>query len=602
MDTNLHFLDWGVIVSFLLITLGVGALFTKKAGKDIASFFVSGRSLPWYVAGVSMIATSFASDTPIWITSLIRRYGLYYVWQYWSPMIGLMIATVLFARLWRRSSVVTDVEFIEFRYSGKSASALRFAMGILTALLMCPLIVGWVTKAMVTIAQEAMGLGPGQQVYITVGVIIIAMILCALSGLYGVVYTDFLQFIVALIGTIILAYFAVKDVGGLNAMVEKLSAMQDWSGHRLNIAPDVGPGPLQMSLWNAVGYFGILWFSNASQGGYNAQRLLACKNTKHATYALLLFALIYVGIICWPWIIVGTCSIIKYPALGEGLLSHDNAYPRMIIALLPVGLRGMLIAAMLAAFISTISTMFNWSSSYLVNDIYKRFIVKNASDSHYVVTARIATFLIAIMGGTISFLAENIQDLLQVFYVAGVGTWFMLMFRFLWWRLNAIGELVSLIAGWVVALLLLFTPIFNAPAAWIFNLEEGVEFNSDPDLLGARMLFMMIVTVSTAIIVSLMTRPTDEEKLKEFVIKTKPISLLWKPVIKKLDFEYRQPESLLRIAISWITGMISGFSLIFGLGKLFFGAPGLGVILLIVSLITLIILVKRLNSELAQNG
>ncbi len=601
MVESLNLLDWFVIVGFILTMLGVGALFTRKAGGDIESFFVSNRSLPWYIAGGSLIATSFAADTPLWVTSLVRKYGVYYIWQYWSPLIGASLTIVLFARLWRRLGVMTDIEFLEIRYKGAAAKFLRFFSGGMLSLFLCPLIIGWVTKAMETISREAMGIPAEYQLWSTAGVVLVALALCALSGLYGVVYTDFLQFIVATFGTVLLAVVAVNHVGGLGAMADKLSAMGDWNGHNLNIAPEIGPSPTQMSVWNAVGYFGVLWLTVAVSGGYQAQRLLACKDWRHSTLAMFMHTVCYFGLVCWPWIIVALCSVIIFPTLGEGV-TDDFAYPRMIVTLLPGGLRGMVIAAMLAAFVSTISTMFNWGSSYLVNDLYKRFVVTEASNKHYVWVARLGTLLMAVAGGTISFLAKDIQQLLAISFVFGSSFAVVALLRWFWWRLNAWGDLAATAAAWIITPLLLFTTVFNGPAAAVLGLEEGVEFNADPDLMGARMTFVILTVSLVAIVVSYLTRPTDMEVLKSFVLKARPFSFFWKPVIKQLDQEYHSQEGFVHTLISWIIAVACVTSLIFGIGKLLLGRPVMGVILLAVFAVTLVITYRRINADFQTSG
>jgi len=600
MTPSLQWFDWLVIVVFISALLSIGAYFTRKASGNIESFFVSNRSLPWYIAGGSLIAASFAADTPLWVTALVRQYGVYYIWQYWAPMIGAAMTTVLFARLWRRLGVMTDIEFLELRYSGKPAKALRFFSGSMLSFFFCPLIIGWVTKAMETIGREAMGVPVEYRIWTTIGVVGVALSLCTLSGLYGVVYSDFLQFIVATLGTTTLAVIAVKNVGGLDAMVAKLSALSEWSGHQLNIAPSIGSGSTQMSFWNAIGYFGILWLIVAVSGGYQAQRLLACKDWRHSTLAMFMHTICYYGLVCWPWIIVALCSVIIFPDLGEGV-SNDNAYPRMIVKLLPTGLRGLVIAAMLAAFISTISTMFNWGSSYLVNDVYKRFVVKNAPDRHYVWIARMGTILMATGGGTIAFVAKDIQQLLTISYVIGSSFAVVSLLRWFWWRLNAWGDLAATAVAWIVTPLLLFTSLFNNPMAAMLNLQEGVLFNSDPNLIGARMAFVIVLVSAAAVIVSLLTPPTEMEILKQFVVKARPFGFFWKPVIKQLDFNYHAPEGFLRTLISWAMAVLCVGSLIFGVGKLLLGNRPLGLNCLGVFVVTFILTHRRINQDFQRS-
>lgn len=596
----LHAVDWLVIGLCLVGTIGVGLYFTRRAGSDIDSFYVSGRALPWYLAGVSMIATSFASDTPLWISSLVRQYGVYYLWQYWTPAIGSALAVVLFARLWRRLGILTDVEFMELRYSGRAAAAQRFWIGFTLAIFFCPLIIGWVTKAMEVITRVAMGLPEEYRPWTTALVILVALGSCTLSGLWGVVYTDFVQFLLATGGTVALACFAVHEVGGLDAMVVQLQAMSDWSGRGLNILPSIGPGGHQMSVWNAIGYFGILWISVALSGGYNAQRLLACRDSRHATLAMLLHTIVYYAVICWPWVLIGLCSLILFPGL-TAIGSHDAAYPHMIVTLLPIGLRGVLVAAMLAAFMSTISTLFNWGSSYLVNDIYRRFLVRRADPRHYVTVGRVATLLMAALGGLISYLGEDIQQLLTIAYVVGAGPSVVGLMRWFWWRLNAVGDLAANVVAWVVAPVLLFPcglpePLLDAPMR-IF-LGPDSHFSSDPDLLGARMLFMVILVAVVAFVVSCMTPPTTDERLAAFVRQARPFKIFWRPVADRLGIEYPRSETLRRTLVSWAVMGLCVYALLLGIGKFLLGASLAGAIWMAVFAVTLVVTVIRIGTDL----
>ena len=520
---SLQFIDYLVIVAILLSLIGVGLYFTKKGGEDMDSFFVSGRSLPWYIGGTSMIATSFAADTPLWVTALVRSHGVHYIWQFWAPLIGSTLAVVYFARKWRRMAFVTDIEFMEARYDGAPAKALRGWTGAWGALVICPLISAWVIKAMETIGREAVGLPAESQVAVTLAVVAVAILMCGLSGLFGVVYTDFIQFILATLGTLTLAVLSVRAVGGLDAMVEQLRAMGEWGGNQLSIAPQVGDGAGQMSVWNAIGYFGFLWIGVGLSGGYQAQRLLASKNSMHASCAQLLYTVVYFSMMAWPWILVALCSLILMPELD--VADQSAAYPRMIVMILPIGLRGLLVAALLAAFISTISTLFNWGSSYLVNDIYRRFINPNATEKNYVLIARVATVFMAAVGAYISIQAENIQQPLTLAYVLGSAGVVPGVLRWLWWRTTGKAELFALLVGWVMTILLVFVKAFDGPAVSLLGLEEGVLFSSDPNLVGARM-FLMVASVGIAAVVgSLLTKPEDMEQLKLFAMRARPLPL-----------------------------------------------------------------------------
>jgi solute:Na+ symporter, SSS family len=568
----MHWIDWTVVAFFLVSMVLVGVWFSHRAGKNMDSFFVSGRSLKWYVAGASMIATGFAADTPLWVGSLVRQHGIHAVWQYWTPMIGVALAAALFGRMWRRTEVVTDNELLEMRYSGKSAQSLRGVSAAMGALVLCPLIIGWVAKAMVTIAQEAMGVS-GQawnilgiqmpaEVVVTMVVMGCALLMCAFSGLYGVVYTDFVQFIIATLGTFLLAWLAVREVGGLASMVEQLSTHPSWAGRDLHFAPDIRAtvgadgNSGSMSIWNAIGFFGILWWGNALCGGFQAQRVLACKDTEHASKALLMHAVFYFAIVCWPWIVVALASVIIFPDMGAA--GDDAAYPRMLLYILPIGLRGFLISALVAAFISTISTLFNWGSSYIVNDLYRRFLFRSASEHHYVRVSRVVTLLVAVAGGAISFFADDIQQLLQISYVVGGGAMVVGVCRWFWWRINATGELAAFLVNWVVASLMLFghklagspTPLLDAPMGVLLALPDGVSFTNDYDLLGARMLFMMVIGLATVVLVSLATPPTNRRQLEEFVLRTRIFEPGWRAVTSGIE-GYRPAQTVPQVLLDW---------------------------------------------------
>ena len=584
----MHWLDWVIVAAFLGLNICIGIFFSRKGGESVDSFFVSGRSLKWYIAGASMIATSFASDTPLWVGSLVRQYGIHAAWQYWTPLIGCALGVALFSRVWRRTRVVTDNEMLELRYTGKGAQTLRGITAAVGALLVCPMIIGWVCKAMVTIAQEALGVS-GQtftilgmemqaEVVVTIVVMACAVIVSTTGGLMGAAYSDFIQFLLATAGAFMLAWLAIKEVGGLGSMVEQLSNNEAWLGRDMNIAPQIGMQitaegqPGVMSIWNAIGFFGILWWGNALCGGYQAQRILACKDTKNASNALLMFTIIYFAVICWPWIAVALSSIIVFPDMGEA--GNDAAYPRMLMHVLPIGLRGIMMGTMIAAFTSTVQTMFNWGSSYIVNDLYRRFLVREGSNKHYVRVSRVLTVFVATMGGIIAFTADSIQELLGIFYVVGVAGAVVAVLRWLWWRLTVVAEIAAFIANWIVGVVMLFghkflgleTPLFDRPMGWLLNLPEDVSFTTTYDMLGARMLFVMVLGAAIAVIVSLCTKPTEKEHLQEFVKRTRIHKPGWGAVIKDIE-GYKPAQTVPQILIDWVLVMATVCSLLFALAN-----------------------------------
>lgn len=615
----MHWIDWTIVVAFLGLNIGIGIFFSRKGGKNVDSYFISGRTLVWYIAGASMIATGFAADTPLWVSSLVRKYGIHAVWQYWTPMIGCALSVVLFSRMWRRTRVVTDNEVLELRYTGKSAQTLRGISASMGALIVCPMIIGWVTKAMVTIASEALGIsGQTLDVFgmtipadmaVTIVIMTCAVIVSTCGGLMGAVYSDFVQLLIATGGAFMLAWLSIKEVGGLKSMVEQLSAKSDWMGHTLNMAPQIAttlvPGgtPGAMSIWNAIGFFLILWWGNALCGGYQAQRVLACKDTRHASNALLMYTIVYFTILSCPWIAVALSSVIVFPDMGAA--GDDAAYPRMLLKVLPIGLRGVMIATLIAAFTSTIQTMFNWGSSYIVNDLYRRFIHKEASDKHYVRISRVLTVLMAFAGGVIAFKADNIQQLLTIFYVVGSGGMLVGALRWLWWRINATAEIAAFVVNWVVGLLMLFghillrrdTPLLDRPMAWLLRLPEGVSFTTDYDTLGARMLFMVLIGVVTVVVVSLCTPAVDKEQLKKFVIRTRIHRPGWMPVIREIE-GYKPAQTVPQILFDWALVLGTVCTLLFAMNNLLCYRIPLSIGLFVLFVALLVLALWRTRKEL----
>lgn len=590
--SGLSLSDWFILGVVVSIPMLIGLYFTKKGAKDMQSFFLTGRTLTWSLAGFSLIATTFSADTPIWVTSLVRQYGIHYVWQFWSPAIGAALATVLFARLWRRLNIITDNQVLESRYSGKAAAVLRFFASS-QKLIILPLVLGWCTKAVAVIATEVMGLSPEYNILIIIIIAIIGLCCCLFSGLLGVVWADMFQFIIATTCTIILAVLSIKMVGGLSAMQDKLSAMTEWSGCNLNIAPSIGNAPTQMSLWNAIGYFGILWMLTAVASGFFTQRILACKNPRHATYATLLYTYGYYALVSWPWIIVALCSIILLPNLGDAA-TNDIAYPRMIVTVLPIGLKGLMVGGLLSAFISTASTFYNVGSAYIINDVYRRFMVRKASEKHYVNSGRIVTVYYALTGAIIAILAKDVQQILTFSFVIWSSGMIIYIMRWFWWRLNAVGEVAAQVVAYIFVGMI-FGKVFDGPFKNLFGITT--DFSSDPNLLGARMFLVTIIATLTAVIVSLLTRPTSEERLKEFVLTVKPFKYCWKTVLKRLDIDYHEHESLGRTIVSWFLLAVSVYALLFGIGKLLLGSPVLGAVCLLIAAITMYMTFRRIKQD-----
>lgn len=543
---NLHGLDLLIIFGYLVITIGIGLAFTRRGGKDMGSFFLSGRNLSWWVAGLSLVATAFAADTPLWVTSLVRKYGLPAVWQFWAMLLGFSLSAVLFCRWWRRLEVTTDIEFLELRYSGRPAAVLRGWNGAFQAFIMCPLTIAWVTKAMGAITRETLGI-PVEQEWIAIAAILLfSVLVCASSGLDGVVFTGVIIFFFCLLSGIVTAVFALNATGGIDGMMEGVRQHADWVPEGFRILPKIGSDPGEMSLWNAVGYFGLLWIGNAYSGAFIAQRMMACRDSRHATFAQVLFSIVYYGVLAWPWIIVALCSISLIGGVGDPAVD-DGAYVAVAMKVLPIGLKGVFVASMLAAFMSTITALFNWGSSYLVNDMYKRFAVRNASEHHYVWAGRIATVLLAVVGGICSARASDIQQLLEFGYVIGGSQFILLVMRWLWPRLTAWGELAGLAVSVVFSLLLL-SGVLNPFFGWLFRLPPETAFHTEYSLLGARIFFMIFITTLTAVAVSLAGPDIPHRALEAFARRGRPFRSIWKKAVPAMPESF---ETVRGTLLSW---------------------------------------------------
>ncbi len=589
MQNSLIWIDYISIIGVLAISIGIALYFTKSGGESMESFFVSGRSLHWLAAGASLAATSFAADTPLWVTSLVREKGIQYVWQFWGPFVGSVLTVVYFGRRWRRMAFLTDVEFIETRYGGGCAKLLRGWSGAFGALIICPLICGWVIKAMETISTEALGLPDDKRIYATIAVVAVGIAVSVFGGLSGVVYADFFQLVLATLGTILLAVMAVIAVGGLDVLVERLGAMSSWAGKDLSMMP------AKLPLWDMITFI-VVGLGVATSGGYNAQRLLACRDSRHASGAQLLHTILYYALMPWPWIIVALCSMVLIPEIAKA----DAAYPKMMMMVLPSGMRGLLIAAMLAAFLSTISTLFNWGASYIMNDIFRRFIKQDCSERTYVVISRVATLLIATAGAVVALTADSIQQLLVIFYVLGSGGFLINFMQWMWWRMNRFGAVAGFLSGWGVVIAMLFFKAFDRPMAWILKLPDTVPFSTDESLTGARIALAILLVTICSVTVALLTPPEPMENLKKFLLKARPFSFGWKPVIRALGEPYDAVEDFGRTMFSWLICLVSVFALIQGIGELLIGSRWIGCGLVVLSGLTFWWTYRRLQQDYAH--
>ncbi len=553
--------DWIVIGVYFAATIYFGLKYSQKAGESTGEFFLSGRNLPWWLAGTSMVATTFAADTPLAVTELVARNGIAGNWLWWNFVLGGMLTVFFFARLWRRAGVLTDVEFVELRYSGRSAAFLRGFRSVYLGLFMNSIIIGWVNLAMAAILQGMFGLGSGEAMLYVAAAMLLTALYSAVAGLWGVAVTDVFQFIFAMAGCIVLAIIVVgqPEVGGLGGLVEKLP---DWS---LRFLPAIGGAAdglaagstLALSSLAFLAYVGVQWWAawypgaEPGGGGYVAQRMMSAKDEKHSLLATLWFTIAHYCIRPWPWILVGLSSLILYPELGPD--EKRLGYVYAMRDYLPVGLRGMLVAAFFAAYMSTISTQLNWGSSYLVNDFYRRFLSRSKGERHYVAVSRVMTILVMAASFGVTLMMDTISGAWTFIIEAGAGLGLVLIVRWFWWRVNAWSEISAMI-----------TPILTFACVKSFTtLEFPVSL-------------FLIVSVTTVVWVSvtLLTKPSAMETLRGFYTRVHPGGW-WDPVRVSLP-DVRPDGGYGRLVVDWMAGVVLVYSVLFGIGKLLLGSAGEG--------------------------
>lgn len=558
---TLSILDWTIIAAYVLVTLGVGFAFSKRAGKSLNEFFISGRSLPWWVAGTSMVATTFAADTPLAVTGIVIKNGLAGNWVWWAFALGGMITVFVYARLWRRSEVVTDVEFVELRYGGKPAAALRGIRAVYVALIVNAIIIGWVCGAMITffdatVFHDVAG-SDARQWWLLVGCLAVVGLYATLSGMWGVAVTDVIQFILAIVGCVLLAVVAVNHLGGADALREKVTSQFTDGDQAMSFLPSFAAEnkwmPLHAFVIIALMQWWATWYPGAEPGGggYVVQRMASCKDERHSLLATLWFQLCHYCLRPWPWVLVAFAALALYPELradhvaghspgdvladGRKVLDPGAGYPMVIRDLAPSGLRGLMLVTFFAAFMSTISTQMNWGASYLVKDVYQRFMKPEASDAHYANAARVASVLVLVCGGIATWRMKDfsIDTIWNILLALGAGTGAVFMLRWFWWRINAWSEIVGMIASLVFFLLIGVNGDVDGIALTIDG-EKGlpteVIFAETAQLKIALVAFL---SIAAWVIATFATKPESDEKLISFYQRTRPGGGGWKPIAAK---------------------------------------------------------------------
>jgi len=482
---QLTFIEWAVVALYFLFNLGIGLYYKSRAGKSMDEFFLSGRNIPWWLAGTSMVATTFAADTPLAVTGMVAKGGIAGNWLWWNMAASGLLTVFFYARLWRRSGVMTDIEFSEIRYAGKPAAFLRGFRALYLAIPINCIVLGWVNKAMVDILTLILGVTKLQALIIVLGMIALTSSISTLSGLWGVLVTDVFQFAIKMGMVIVLAVYAVSAVGGMDAMKSKLMALDATRGGQgsvLNFVPDLNSA--WMPLITFFVYISLNWWATwypgaePGGGGYIAQRMFCAKDEKNSLLATLWFNVAHYAIRPWPWILVALASLILFP----GLQDPETGYIRVMIAHLPPSLRGLMVAAFAAAYMSTIATQLNWGASYLVNDVYRRFMKPHESARHYVNVSKVATVFLTIVSAVVTFYLDSIAGAWKMLLVTGAGTGSVLLLRWYWWRINAWSEVSAMLAAFITSI----------------TLQSALHMDSDDPRSFA---WIMIITVSVTTVV-----------------------------------------------------------------------------------------------------
>ena len=563
----LSYLDWGIIVIFFMLSLGIGVWSSKKAGKDLESFFLAGKEMSWWLLGISMVATTFSTDTPNLVTDLVRQKGVSGNWAWWAFLLTGMLTVFVYAKLWKRSEILTDIEFYELRYSGKAAAFLRGFRALYLGLVFNVLVMGAVSLAAVKFGEIVLGV-PG---WITLLVACsITLIYSALGGLKAVIITDFIQFIFAMVGSIwaTIHILSLPEIGGLANLVShenvvgKLSLFPDLSNPDAWIPVLFVPLAVQ---WWASYYPG----SEPGGGGYIAQRMFSAKDESHAMGATFLFNIAHYGIRPWPWILIALSSLIIFPELSdiqkafpdlpEGKLGHDIAYPAML-TLLPSGLLGIVSASLIAAFMSTMSTQLNLGASYLVNDFYYRFIRPDCSKKELVNVARIFTVVTIILGAGLGLTLKSAGQAFNLLLMIGAGTGLIYILRWFWWRINAYTEITAMASSLLVALYLSFSELDIT--SWV------------------KIIIGVSLTTIIWVLTSFITPQEDEETLRNFVDKVNPGGPGWKNYTSSSESEsWFVPKGIFLMAL----GCIAVYGFLLSMGHLIYGNEQAGILLLFIS-------------------
>jgi Na+/proline symporter len=592
-------IDWGIVAAYFVLCTAIGLYFTKRGGTSLDEYFLSGRQAPWWLAGTAMVATTFAADTPLVVTGLVATKGVAGNWLWWNFVMSGMLTVFFFARLWRRARVMTDVELAELRYGGTPAAFLRGFRALYLALPINLIILGWVTRAMIKILTVALGLKDVTILGMSVSGEVVAVLICFVitlvyavaAGMWAVLWTDLVQFVIKMSAVIVLAVYAARAVGGIDAMKTKLAAHFGSEEAALSVLPVTFTGGgiaayAWMPLLTLAVYLSVQWWAawypgaEPGGGGYVAQRIFSAKSERDGVLATLFFQIAHYALRPWPWIVTGLATVILYP----GLEDKEAGYVKAFVDLLPTPWRGFMLAGFAAAYMSTVGTHLNWGASYLVNDFYKRFVKKDGSERHYVAVSRWATVLLFFASLIVTSQLSSIEKAWVLLLALGAGTGLVLILRWYWWRINAWSEISAMVASFAVSLLgfAFISPRF-AP--------------NDPNATAVVMLVTVAISTVVWVAVTFATRPEPDAVLDAFYRRVRAGGPGWAHVSTRLGYG-REPIPGGALAwTNWVAGVVAVYATLFGIGKIVFGDTGLGLVMLVVAAVAFYWISRSFRSE-----
>jgi Na+/proline symporter len=582
---RLELSDWFIVALYFVLSAAIGLAYAGRAGKSLADYFVSGRSLPWWLAGTSMVATTFAADTPLAVAGLVAKYGVAGNWLWWNGAFSGVLTVFFFSRLWRRAGVLTDVEFAELRYGGKPAAVLRGFRALYLAIPINLIIMGWVTRAMVTILQITLNVDPWVAALVLFGVTALYSIL---SGLWGVIVTDAFQFLVALAGSILLAVLAIESVGGLDSLVTRAAEHYGSAEAAFGVIPPTDQAWLPLS--TLLVFLSVQWWAawypgqEPGGGGYVVQRILSAKDERHGLLATLWFTIAHYALRPWPWILVGFVAVLQYPDLAN----PEEGYVRVMVDVLPSPYKGLLLAAFAAAYMSTISTHLNWGASYLVNDFYLRFVRPDAGPRAQVMASRLATVFMMVASVIVMSFLSSVEQGWKILIGLGAGTGLVLILRWYWWRVNAWSEISAMAASLVTSVVL---------ATFGYDLGDPGKAT-----YAQTMLITVLVTSVVWLAVTFLTPPETEATLERFYRRVRPGGPGWRHVSRRLGFANDGIPGGALSWVNWVAGVLAVYCAVFAVGAFVTGVPGRGMVFAAVAVGAFLLIQRNLRADPVLNA